>query len=156
MSAAAGGTFRCVEKPRTVPWSSLCHSGARPGHVHHPPVLWLCELSAQRRLVPLCYALLTGLQPRRAGGSRTPAGKSHGDGHGCLQSHARLSNLSLCPSLLLLRQTMMLEKWKVCQETRGESNFLVFSQMLAGVSAEMRYCPVCGGHFRGTVLCSDY
>ncbi|XP_037609622.1 unconventional myosin-XVIIIb-like isoform X2 [Sebastes umbrosus] len=35
-------------------------------------------------------------------------------------------------------QTMMLDKWKVCQRTPGESNFLVFSQMLAGVSTEMR------------------
>ncbi|XP_069557143.1 unconventional myosin-XVIIIb-like isoform X1 [Brachyistius frenatus] len=35
-------------------------------------------------------------------------------------------------------QTMMLDKWRVCQKTHGESNFLVFSQMLAGVSTEMR------------------
>ncbi|XP_076614858.1 unconventional myosin-XVIIIb [Chaetodon auriga] len=35
-------------------------------------------------------------------------------------------------------QTMMLDKWKVCQKTQGESNFLVFSQMLAGLSTEMR------------------
>ncbi|KAM6984888.1 unconventional myosin-XVIIIb [Aplochiton taeniatus] len=35
-------------------------------------------------------------------------------------------------------QTMMLEKWRVCQKTEGESNFLVFSQMLAGLSTEMR------------------
>ncbi|TMS08103.1 Unconventional myosin-XVIIIb [Larimichthys crocea] len=35
-------------------------------------------------------------------------------------------------------QTMMLDKWKVCQATQGESNFLVFSQMLAGLSTEMR------------------
>ncbi|XP_075949816.1 unconventional myosin-XVIIIb [Anarhichas minor] len=35
-------------------------------------------------------------------------------------------------------QTMMLDKWKVCQKTQGESNFLVFSQMLAGVGTEMR------------------
>ncbi|XP_013876026.1 unconventional myosin-XVIIIb isoform X2 [Austrofundulus limnaeus] len=35
-------------------------------------------------------------------------------------------------------QTMMLDKWKVCQKTAGESNFLVFSQMLAGLSTEMR------------------
>ncbi|XP_027137584.1 unconventional myosin-XVIIIb isoform X1 [Larimichthys crocea] len=35
-------------------------------------------------------------------------------------------------------QTMMLDKWKVCQTTQGESNFLVFSQMLAGLSTEMR------------------
>ncbi|XP_072570134.1 unconventional myosin-XVIIIb isoform X2 [Paramormyrops kingsleyae] len=35
-------------------------------------------------------------------------------------------------------QTMLLEKWKVCQRQEGESNFLVFSQMLAGLSAEMR------------------
>ncbi|XP_041666015.1 unconventional myosin-XVIIIb-like isoform X2 [Cheilinus undulatus] len=35
-------------------------------------------------------------------------------------------------------QTMMLDKWKVCQKTPGESNFLVFSQMLAGLSTEMR------------------
>ncbi|TKS85080.1 Unconventional myosin-XVIIIb [Collichthys lucidus] len=34
--------------------------------------------------------------------------------------------------------TMMLDKWKVCQATQGESNFLVFSQMLAGLSTEMR------------------
>ncbi|TMS08654.1 Unconventional myosin-XVIIIb [Larimichthys crocea] len=34
--------------------------------------------------------------------------------------------------------TMMLDKWKVCQTTQGESNFLVFSQMLAGLSTEMR------------------
>ncbi|XP_030579836.1 unconventional myosin-XVIIIb isoform X1 [Archocentrus centrarchus] len=32
----------------------------------------------------------------------------------------------------------MLDKWKVCQKTQGESNFLVFSQMLAGLSTEMR------------------
>ncbi|KAJ4923372.1 hypothetical protein JOQ06_029586 [Pogonophryne albipinna] len=36
-------------------------------------------------------------------------------------------------------QTMMLDKWKVCQKTEGESNFLVFSQLLAGVSTEMKY-----------------
>ncbi|XP_070706302.1 unconventional myosin-XVIIIb-like [Pempheris klunzingeri] len=35
-------------------------------------------------------------------------------------------------------QTMMLDKWRVCQKTSGESNFLVFSQMLAGLSTEMR------------------
>ncbi|XP_055010119.1 unconventional myosin-XVIIIb [Boleophthalmus pectinirostris] len=35
-------------------------------------------------------------------------------------------------------QTMMLDKWKVCQKTPGESNFLVFAQMLAGLSSEMR------------------
>uniref|UniRef100_A0A3P9MEK1 Myosin motor domain-containing protein n=1 Tax=Oryzias latipes TaxID=8090 RepID=A0A3P9MEK1_ORYLA len=35
-------------------------------------------------------------------------------------------------------QTMMLDKWKVCRKTPGESNFLVFSQMLAGLSTEMR------------------
>ncbi|KAM7392340.1 hypothetical protein PAMA_007450 [Pampus argenteus] len=35
-------------------------------------------------------------------------------------------------------QTMMLDKWKACQKTQGESNFLVFSQMLAGASTEMR------------------
>ncbi|XP_037122211.1 LOW QUALITY PROTEIN: unconventional myosin-XVIIIb-like [Syngnathus acus] len=35
-------------------------------------------------------------------------------------------------------QTMMLDKWRVCQMTAGESNFLVFSQLLAGLSAEMR------------------
>uniref|UniRef100_UPI003AACADF6 unconventional myosin-XVIIIb-like n=1 Tax=Centroberyx gerrardi TaxID=166262 RepID=UPI003AACADF6 len=35
-------------------------------------------------------------------------------------------------------QTMMLDKWRVCQKTEGESNFLVFSQMLAGLSTEMR------------------
>ncbi|KAM3600297.1 uncharacterized protein V6R79_021043 [Siganus canaliculatus] len=35
-------------------------------------------------------------------------------------------------------QTMMLDKWKVCQSTPGESNFLVFSQMLAGLSTDMR------------------
>uniref|UniRef100_A0A3B4BCI7 Myosin motor domain-containing protein n=1 Tax=Periophthalmus magnuspinnatus TaxID=409849 RepID=A0A3B4BCI7_9GOBI len=35
-------------------------------------------------------------------------------------------------------QTMMLDKWKVCQKTPGESNFLVFAQMLAGLSTEMR------------------
>ncbi|XP_038590162.1 unconventional myosin-XVIIIb-like isoform X1 [Micropterus salmoides] len=35
-------------------------------------------------------------------------------------------------------QTMMLDKWKVCQKTQGESNFLVFSQMLGGLSTEMR------------------
>ncbi|KAM4634781.1 unconventional myosin-XVIIIb [Polymixia lowei] len=35
-------------------------------------------------------------------------------------------------------QTMMLDKWKVCQKTEGESNFLVFSQMMAGLSTEMR------------------
>uniref|UniRef100_A0AAY4B364 Myosin motor domain-containing protein n=1 Tax=Denticeps clupeoides TaxID=299321 RepID=A0AAY4B364_9TELE len=35
-------------------------------------------------------------------------------------------------------QTLMLEKWRVCHKPEGESNFLVFSQMLAGLSAEMR------------------
>nr|XP_054592877.1 unconventional myosin-XVIIIb isoform X2 [Nothobranchius furzeri] len=35
-------------------------------------------------------------------------------------------------------QTMSLDKWKVCQKTNGESNFLVFSQMLAGLNTEMR------------------
>ncbi|KAJ8339533.1 hypothetical protein SKAU_G00363190 [Synaphobranchus kaupii] len=35
-------------------------------------------------------------------------------------------------------QTMLLEKWRVCQTLEGESNFLVFSQMLAGLSSEMR------------------
>ncbi|CAL9682431.1 unnamed protein product [Knipowitschia caucasica] len=35
-------------------------------------------------------------------------------------------------------QTMMLDKWKVCQKTPGESNFLVFAQMLAGLSTEIR------------------
>ncbi|MED6247761.1 hypothetical protein ATANTOWER_016067 [Ataeniobius toweri] len=35
-------------------------------------------------------------------------------------------------------QTMMLDKWKVCQKTQNEGNFLVFSQMLAGLSTEMR------------------
>ncbi|XP_072310328.1 unconventional myosin-XVIIIb-like isoform X2 [Eucyclogobius newberryi] len=35
-------------------------------------------------------------------------------------------------------QTMMLDKWKVCHKTPGESNFLVFAQMLAGLSTEMR------------------
>ncbi|XP_057675064.1 unconventional myosin-XVIIIb-like isoform X1 [Corythoichthys intestinalis] len=35
-------------------------------------------------------------------------------------------------------QTMMLEKWRVCHTTPGESNFLVFSQMLAGLGTELR------------------
>ncbi|XP_040013893.1 unconventional myosin-XVIIIb-like [Xiphias gladius] len=35
-------------------------------------------------------------------------------------------------------QTMMLDKWTVCRKTPGDSNFLVFSQMLAGLSTEMR------------------
>ncbi|KAM9307416.1 unconventional myosin-XVIIIb [Pholidichthys leucotaenia] len=35
-------------------------------------------------------------------------------------------------------QTMMLDKWKVCQKTQGESNFLVFSQMLVGIGSELR------------------
>ncbi|KAM6902590.1 unconventional myosin-XVIIIb isoform 1-T2 [Xenentodon cancila] len=35
-------------------------------------------------------------------------------------------------------QTMMLDKWKVCQKTPGESNFLVFAQMLAGLSTDIR------------------
>uniref|UniRef100_A0A8C6MID4 Myosin motor domain-containing protein n=1 Tax=Nothobranchius furzeri TaxID=105023 RepID=A0A8C6MID4_NOTFU len=35
-------------------------------------------------------------------------------------------------------QTMSLDKWKVCQKTNEESNFLVFSQMLAGLNTEMR------------------
>ncbi|KAM4527204.1 unconventional myosin-XVIIIb isoform 2-T2 [Odontesthes bonariensis] len=35
-------------------------------------------------------------------------------------------------------QTMMLDKWKVCHKSPGESNFLVFSQMLAGISTETR------------------
>lgn len=56
-----------------------------------------------------------------------------------MQSNAFIFNLSLCVGLcLVIIQTMMLDKWKVCQKTAGESNFLVFSQMLAGLSAEMR------------------
>uniref|UniRef100_A0A096MAQ4 Myosin XVIIIB n=1 Tax=Poecilia formosa TaxID=48698 RepID=A0A096MAQ4_POEFO len=39
---------------------------------------------------------------------------------------------------LFVTQTMMLDKWTVCQKTPGESNFLVFSQMLAGLSSDMR------------------
>ncbi|XP_077354524.1 unconventional myosin-XVIIIb isoform X2 [Festucalex cinctus] len=35
-------------------------------------------------------------------------------------------------------QTIMLDKWHVCHMTEGESNFLVFSQMLAGLGTEMR------------------
>uniref|UniRef100_A0A3B3XIC3 Myosin motor domain-containing protein n=1 Tax=Poecilia mexicana TaxID=48701 RepID=A0A3B3XIC3_9TELE len=35
-------------------------------------------------------------------------------------------------------QIMMLDKWTVCQKTPGESNFLVFSQMLAGLRSDMR------------------
>uniref|UniRef100_A0A3B4DM81 Myosin motor domain-containing protein n=1 Tax=Pygocentrus nattereri TaxID=42514 RepID=A0A3B4DM81_PYGNA len=35
-------------------------------------------------------------------------------------------------------QTMLLEKWRVCRRPEGESNFLVFSQMLAGLNTEMR------------------
>ncbi|XP_012670727.1 unconventional myosin-XVIIIb isoform X2 [Clupea harengus] len=35
-------------------------------------------------------------------------------------------------------QTLMMEKWRVCQKLEGESNFLVFSQMLVGLSLEMR------------------
>ncbi|XP_016431831.1 unconventional myosin-XVIIIb-like [Sinocyclocheilus rhinocerous] len=35
-------------------------------------------------------------------------------------------------------QTMLLEKWRVCQRPKGESNFLVFSQMLSGLSTDMR------------------
>ncbi|XP_061732171.1 LOW QUALITY PROTEIN: unconventional myosin-XVIIIb-like [Nerophis ophidion] len=35
-------------------------------------------------------------------------------------------------------QTMMLDKWRVCHMTGGESNFLVFSQMLAGLSVDLR------------------
>ncbi|XP_058268245.1 unconventional myosin-XVIIIb-like isoform X2 [Hemibagrus wyckioides] len=35
-------------------------------------------------------------------------------------------------------QTMMLERWRVCHRPEGESNFLIFSQMLAGLSPEMR------------------
>ncbi|XP_073686333.1 unconventional myosin-XVIIIb-like [Garra rufa] len=35
-------------------------------------------------------------------------------------------------------QTMLLEKWRVCQRPEGESNFLVFSQMLAGLNTDMR------------------
>uniref|UniRef100_A0A3Q2V6K9 Myosin XVIIIB n=1 Tax=Haplochromis burtoni TaxID=8153 RepID=A0A3Q2V6K9_HAPBU len=35
-------------------------------------------------------------------------------------------------------QTLMLDKWKVCQKIQGESNFLVFSQMLAGLSICLR------------------
>ncbi|KAI7793466.1 putative unconventional myosin-XVIIIb, partial [Triplophysa rosa] len=35
-------------------------------------------------------------------------------------------------------QTMLLEKWRVCQQPEGESNFLAFSQMLAGISTDLR------------------
>ncbi|KAL2099861.1 hypothetical protein ACEWY4_004255 [Coilia grayii] len=35
-------------------------------------------------------------------------------------------------------QTLMLEKWRVCKKLEGESNFLVFSQLLAGLNTEMR------------------
>ncbi|XP_066507177.1 unconventional myosin-XVIIIb-like [Hoplias malabaricus] len=35
-------------------------------------------------------------------------------------------------------QTMLLERWHVCRKPEGESNFLVFSQMLAGLNLEMR------------------
>ncbi|XP_047660634.1 unconventional myosin-XVIIIb isoform X3 [Tachysurus fulvidraco] len=35
-------------------------------------------------------------------------------------------------------QTMMLERWRVCHRPEGESNFLIFSQMLAGLCPEMR------------------
>ncbi|XP_072515670.1 unconventional myosin-XVIIIb-like [Salminus brasiliensis] len=35
-------------------------------------------------------------------------------------------------------QTMLLERWRVCRRPVGESNFLVFSQMLAGLNTEMR------------------
>ncbi|XP_043087441.1 unconventional myosin-XVIIIb-like [Puntigrus tetrazona] len=35
-------------------------------------------------------------------------------------------------------QTMLLEKWRVCQRPEGESNFLVFSQMLAGLGTDLR------------------
>ncbi|KAI4890434.1 hypothetical protein NFI96_010803 [Prochilodus magdalenae] len=35
-------------------------------------------------------------------------------------------------------QTMLLERWRVCRRPEGESNFLVFSQMLAGLNLEMR------------------
>ncbi|XP_076842626.1 unconventional myosin-XVIIIb isoform X2 [Brachyhypopomus gauderio] len=35
-------------------------------------------------------------------------------------------------------QTLMLERWRVCRRPAGESNFLIFSQMLAGLSLEMR------------------
>lgn len=35
-------------------------------------------------------------------------------------------------------QTMLLEKWRVCQRPDGESNFLVFSQMLSGLSTDLR------------------
>ncbi|KAM9455976.1 unconventional myosin-XVIIIb [Clarias gariepinus] len=35
-------------------------------------------------------------------------------------------------------QTMMLDKWRVCHRPEGESNFLVFSQMLAGLNTTMR------------------
>ncbi|XP_061656230.1 unconventional myosin-XVIIIb-like isoform X2 [Phyllopteryx taeniolatus] len=35
-------------------------------------------------------------------------------------------------------QTIMLDKWRVCHTTAGESNFLVFSQMLVGLGTEMR------------------
>ncbi|XP_049325011.1 unconventional myosin-XVIIIb-like [Astyanax mexicanus] len=35
-------------------------------------------------------------------------------------------------------QTMLLERWRVCRRPEGESSFLVFSQMLAGLNTEMR------------------
>lgn len=63
---------------------------------------------------------------------------------GHLQARAALLPVGPMPRraqslfLLLLPQTMMLDKWKVCRKTPGESNFLVFSQMLAGLSTEMR------------------
>ncbi|XP_041914327.1 unconventional myosin-XVIIIb-like isoform X1 [Alosa sapidissima] len=35
-------------------------------------------------------------------------------------------------------QTLMLEKWRACRRMEGESNFLVFAQMLVGLNTEMR------------------
>lgn len=54
-----------------------------------------------------------------------------------------------CSCVVSVFQTMLLEKWRVCQQPEGESNFLVFSQMLAGISTDLRSV------YTGTERCDD-